>query len=303
MSWIVQFDPPKEPDFFVHRVGRTARAGRTGKALILLLKSELEFVDFLTVRGIPITEWKDDEMIENTTTTTRKVQSEYLTRSFRNLAMSDRDVMDHGVRAFVSFVRAYKCHILKHIFSFENLELGHLAMMFGLLQLPKMPELKDSDTLIGYTEMKDVDIDSIPYKNKHREKQRQKQLKIRKEQEKKRASSTSSSRNTKKQQKKSQDSSSKDNKKKKRKRKGKNKRMIEEWNALQKEERLYKRLKKGKITKDEYERLIRGLDEEEEKRALRDGDSSGDEDFSSKKRRKKKNHRYNNRKKWFRSNK
>ena len=82
--------------------------------------------------------------------------------------------------------------------------------------------------------------------------------------------------------------------------------MVEEWNALQKEERLYKRLKKGKITKDEYERLIRGLDEEEEKRALKDGDSSGDEDTkdsSSKKRRKKKNHRYNNRKKWFRSNK
>ena len=302
MSWIVQFDPPKEPDFFVHRVGRTARAGRTGKALILLLKPELEFVDFLTVKGIPITEWKDDEMIENTTTT-----QEYLTREFRKLAMGDRDVMDHGVRAFVSFVRAYKCHILKHIFSFEHLELGPLAMMFGLLQLPKMPELKDSDALIGYTEMKDVDIDSIPYKNKHREKQRQKQLKIRKEQEKKKASSTSSSgRNAKKRQHQSQDSSSKDKKKKKRKRKGKNKRMVEEWNALQKEERLYKRLKKGKITKDEYERLIRGLDEEEEKRALKDGDSSGDEDTkdsSSKKRRKKKNHRYNNRKKWFRSNK
>ena len=61
VSWIVQFDPPKEPDFFVHRVGRTARAGRTGKALILLLEPELEFVDFLTVKGIPITEWKDDE--------------------------------------------------------------------------------------------------------------------------------------------------------------------------------------------------------------------------------------------------
>ena len=128
-----------------------------------------------------ITEWKDEVIDEKMSNTT--LQSENLTRTFRNLAMNDRDVMDSGVRAFVSFVRAYKCHILKHIFSFENLDLGYLAMMFGLLQLPKMPELKDSDTLIGYTEMKDVDIDSIPYKNKHREKQRRKQLKIRKKEE------------------------------------------------------------------------------------------------------------------------
>jgi superfamily II DNA/RNA helicase len=27
VDWIVQFDPPQDPDFFVHRIGRTARAG------------------------------------------------------------------------------------------------------------------------------------------------------------------------------------------------------------------------------------------------------------------------------------
>ena len=30
VAWIVQFHPPQDPDFFVHRVGRTARAGRSG---------------------------------------------------------------------------------------------------------------------------------------------------------------------------------------------------------------------------------------------------------------------------------
>ncbi len=31
VAWIVQFDPPQDPSYFVHRVGRTARAGKKGK--------------------------------------------------------------------------------------------------------------------------------------------------------------------------------------------------------------------------------------------------------------------------------
>lgn len=299
VSWIVQFDPPKEPDFFVHRVGRTARAGRSGKALILLLEEELEFVDFLTVKGIPITELNENK--EEEKTNSEKVTCfKQIVRTFRSIASKDRDVMDKGVRAFVSFVRAYKSHILKHIFDFQNLRLGYLAMMFGVLQLPKMPELKHENALLGYEAPEiSVDVDSIQYKDKFREKHRRKQLKIKKEKEKNRPPET------KKRNEKIQSRNEKGKKKeKKRKRKGKNKRMVEEWNALAKEERLHKRLKKGKITKDEYERLIRGLDEEEEKRAAREEDEDGSDDEKDmgwkRKRNNQKNRRHNDQKKWFR---
>lgn len=40
---VIQFDPPTDTKSFSHRCGRTARAGRTGTAWILLVGKELAF--------------------------------------------------------------------------------------------------------------------------------------------------------------------------------------------------------------------------------------------------------------------
>ena len=47
MDWIVQYDPPDDPKEYIHRVGRTARAGGRGHALLFLLPEELGFLKFL----------------------------------------------------------------------------------------------------------------------------------------------------------------------------------------------------------------------------------------------------------------
>jgi hypothetical protein len=41
---IIQFDPPSDPKTFSHRCGRTARAGKTGRAWALLVGREEEYV-------------------------------------------------------------------------------------------------------------------------------------------------------------------------------------------------------------------------------------------------------------------
>lgn len=41
---VIQFDPPSDPKAFSHRCGRTARAGRTGRAYVLLVGRETEYV-------------------------------------------------------------------------------------------------------------------------------------------------------------------------------------------------------------------------------------------------------------------
>jgi hypothetical protein len=46
----MQYDPPQDPNVFVHRVGRTARMGRSGNALAFLLPKvgflALELIDY-----------------------------------------------------------------------------------------------------------------------------------------------------------------------------------------------------------------------------------------------------------------
>lgn len=39
---VIQVDPPQDPKVFSHRAGRTARAGRGGKAILLLCEGREE---------------------------------------------------------------------------------------------------------------------------------------------------------------------------------------------------------------------------------------------------------------------
>ena len=58
VDWIIQFDPPDDPREYIHRVGRTARAGNRGKALLFLLPSELGFLRYLKQARVPLNEFE-----------------------------------------------------------------------------------------------------------------------------------------------------------------------------------------------------------------------------------------------------
>ncbi|CCW68914.1 unnamed protein product [Phytomonas sp. Hart1] len=51
---VVQFDPPVDPHTFIHRIGRTARMGRQGRSLVLLLPHELDYVGFMGLQNVPL---------------------------------------------------------------------------------------------------------------------------------------------------------------------------------------------------------------------------------------------------------
>ncbi|CAM6050827.1 unnamed protein product [Sphagnum compactum] len=165
VDWIVQYDPPQDPNVFVHRVGRTARMGQSGNALVLLLPKEDSYVEFLRIRNVPIEALEKSESVPD------------VIQLLRAAAKKDRDVMEKGLRAFVSYIRAYKEHQCSFIFKWKELEVGRTAMGYGLLQLPSMPELRRGLlSVTNFIPAEGVNVASISFKDKAREKQRQKNL-------------------------------------------------------------------------------------------------------------------------------
>ena len=54
VNWIIQFDPPTNPKAFVHRIGRTARMGKEGQALVFLTPEEDAYIGFFLFHLIVI---------------------------------------------------------------------------------------------------------------------------------------------------------------------------------------------------------------------------------------------------------
>ncbi|KAM4053958.1 ATP-dependent RNA helicase DDX55 [Anomaloglossus baeobatrachus] len=241
VDWVLQYDPPSSASAFVHRCGRTARIGNHGNALVFLLPMEESYVNFLSInQKCPLQEMDDF-----------KCTVDHLPK-LRSMAEKDRAMFEKGMKAFVSYVQAYAKHECNLIFRVKDLDFSTLARGFALLRMPRMPELrgKDFSDFVSTT----IDTDSLPYKDKHREKQRQKML-----QEKKQKPEAEHRKNFAKNKAWSKQKVKKEKKKKnalKRKHEEDSDLDDEDVNELLRDTRLLKKLKRGKITKEEFDKQL-----------------------------------------------
>lgn len=243
VNWVLQYDPPSSATAFVHRCGRTARIGNQGNALVFLLPMEESYVNFLSInQKCPLQEMADF-----------KCTVDHLPK-LRSLAGSDRAMFDKGMKAFVSYVQSYAKHECNLIFRVKDLDFSTLARGFALLKMPRMPELRGKD--FSDFVFAAVDTYSIPYKDKNREKQRQKMLQ---EKKLKREEEGETRRNFAKNKSWSKQKVKKEKKKKKvlkRKRNEGSDIDDEDVNELLRDTKLLKKLKKGKITEEEFEKQL-----------------------------------------------
>lgn len=237
VDYIIQYDPPQDDKMFIHRVGRTARLGRQGSAVVFLLPKEEAYVQFLRIKNVFLEEGECAS------------EAPDIIDEIRSAAKKDRDVMEKGLRAFVSYIRAYKEHQCSYILRWKELEIGKLGMGYGLLQLPSVPDVKHhSLSTKGFIAVEDINLEEIKYKDKSREKQRKKNLQAKKaaiaQQEeqktlrlKKEANSTATAlrKKTAKQRRATQ--------------------FVEDEDEITREYRLLKKLKKGAIDENEFAKL------------------------------------------------
>ncbi|KAI0085615.1 P-loop containing nucleoside triphosphate hydrolase protein [Irpex rosettiformis] len=127
VDWIIQYDPPDDPRDYIHRVGRTARAGKVGKSLMFLLPSELGFLRFLKEAKVPLNEFSfPADKIANV-----QSQLEKLLQKNYFLHQSARD----GYR---SYLQAYASYSLKKIFDVNQLDLAKVGKSFGFAVPPRV---------------------------------------------------------------------------------------------------------------------------------------------------------------------
>ena len=128
VDWVIQVDCPEDADTYVHRVGRTARYERDGRAVIFLTPSEEEsFLKRLVQKNIEL---------EKINVRQKKQQS--VKNQLQSMCFTDSDLKHLGQKAFVSYVRSIYVQRDKEVFKLNELPLEDFSASLGLVGAPKI---------------------------------------------------------------------------------------------------------------------------------------------------------------------
>lgn len=166
ISCVIHVDLPTSPECYVHRSGRSGhQIELSGVSLLLLEGFEDDYLELCRRRqinlqpmnlshilGIVQKESEHRGSIEKETTAV--AAREFINR-LRKFAAQDELNGTLAIQAFVSYIRYYSSKMCLRQLLFPKLDICQLAVDFGLLRLPKMPELKKNyKTLVEEFEIK-----------------------------------------------------------------------------------------------------------------------------------------------------
>ncbi|KAL0208194.1 hypothetical protein P9112_010781 [Eukaryota sp. TZLM1-RC] len=127
VSWVIQLDCPDDVASYIHRVGRTARFKRGGKALLMISRDQTRFVEKLQENNISIEETQPNhsKLID-------------LTPALGAMLSKDSELKNLAQKAFVAFVRSYQLQPDKEVFDPRKIGLQELAASYGMVKAPRI---------------------------------------------------------------------------------------------------------------------------------------------------------------------
>ncbi|KAI8778767.1 ATP-dependent RNA helicase DDX31 [Biomphalaria glabrata] len=158
VDWIVQYTSPGATVDYIHRVGRTARAGTKGQSVLFLMPSEVTYIQELNKHKISLDQMDVSSVLEplllhvqdlpqpqdvTTKRQTPKTVEEaatFLQDRFEECVLNDKDMNILASKGFQSYIRAYATYSkeVKNIFKVSDLHLGHVAKSFALRVAPAL---------------------------------------------------------------------------------------------------------------------------------------------------------------------
>ncbi len=128
VHWVVQLDCPEDANTYIHRVGRTARYEKDGKALLILLPSEEEgMLEALKAKKIPISKIRVNP--KRTLSIQGKLQS---------FCVQDPEMKHWAQRSFICYLRSVHLQSNKSVFNVHVLPTAEYAKSLGLAQPPRI---------------------------------------------------------------------------------------------------------------------------------------------------------------------
>ncbi|KAM0276936.1 hypothetical protein ACHAQH_006221 [Verticillium albo-atrum] len=135
VDWVVQVDCPEDSDTYIHRVGRTARYEREGKAVLFMDPSEEDgMIERLKHKKVPINR-----------ITVKESKKKSVTKQLQSMCFQYPELKYLGQKAFISYTRSVYLQKDKHVFKFDKLDLDAYATSLGLPGTPQIKFQKGED--------------------------------------------------------------------------------------------------------------------------------------------------------------
>ncbi|CAG9764378.1 unnamed protein product [Ceutorhynchus assimilis] len=139
---IVQYTGPQSDEDYLHRVGRTGRAGKSGSAIIFLTHEEQDFIPRLQNHKVFLKEHDttllDKNLTEFMDEPDKSEATLALQRRYETAIAKDKELHRKACFAYSSWSRFYSGFPIKmkSVFDLKRVNIGHYVTSFGLQESP-----------------------------------------------------------------------------------------------------------------------------------------------------------------------